>query len=108
MTSRTRTHSTGGRAGAGVQGPLAPLRGGARVPHTRTTEVSRMRSVVGNVAGLALVFASLAVGVRWLTTGRPPRVLRPVVDRAEAFVAARRPRPEPIPPVLLALELGRL
>ncbi|HET8767363.1 hypothetical protein RKE38_13250 [Phycicoccus sp. M110.8] len=67
-----------------------------------------MRSVVGNVAGLALVFASLAAGMRWLSTGRPPRVLRPVVDRAEAFVAARRPRREPIPPVLLALELGRL
>jgi hypothetical protein len=61
-----------------------------------------------NLAALALVIGSLASAVRWLTGGGPPRVLRPVVRRVEAWLAARRPEPEPIPPVLLALELSRL
>jgi hypothetical protein len=67
-----------------------------------------MPYVVANVAGLALVIGSLASGVRWLTTGQPPRFLQPTVARVEAWRAARRPGPEPIPPVLLALELSRL
>jgi len=67
-----------------------------------------MPYVVANVAGLALVIGSLVSGVRWMTTGQPPRLLRPAVARAEAWRAARRPRPEPIPPVLLALDLSRL
>ncbi|NNM45710.1 hypothetical protein [Knoellia koreensis] len=61
-----------------------------------------------NLTALALVFGSLASAVRWLTGGRPPLVLRPLVRRAQAWRAARRPVPEPIPPVLLALELSRL
>lgn len=67
-----------------------------------------MPYILANVVGLALVMGALASCVRWLTTGRAPRVLQPVLDRARAWRAARRPRPEPIPPVLLALELSRL
>ena|SRR6476661_4353769 len=67
-----------------------------------------MPYVLGNVAGLALVVAALVGGARWLGSGQPPRYLRPVVDRAQAWLDARRPVPEPIPPVLLALELSRL
>src|SRR5690242_13118623 len=67
-----------------------------------------MLYVLGNVAGIALVIASLISVCRWLNTGRPPRILRPAVDRLERWLDARRPPPEPIPPVLLALELSRI
>jgi len=67
-----------------------------------------MPYVLGNVAGLALVVGSLVGGLRWLTTGQPPRVVQPVVDRVQARLDSRRPVPQPIPPVLLALELSRL
>jgi hypothetical protein len=67
-----------------------------------------MPSVLGNVAGLALVMGTLVSGVRWLTTGQPPRLLEPTVARAQSWRASRRPAVEPIPPVLLALELSRL
>ena len=67
-----------------------------------------MPYVLGNVAGLALVVGGLVSAVRWLTTGRPPKLLRPAVGRVERWLASRRPVPEPIPPVLLALELDRL
>jgi len=67
-----------------------------------------MPYVLGNVAGLALVVAGLVSGVRWLTTGTPPRALRPATGRVESWLASRRPVPEPVPPVLLALELDRL
>ena len=72
------------------------------------TEVSGMPYVLANMVGLALVVGSLASVLRWLTTGQPPRVLQPALDRARLWRAARRPAPEPMPPVLLALELGRL
>lgn len=67
-----------------------------------------MPYVLGNVAGLALVIAAIVSGTRWLTSGQPPRLLRPAVDRVVARLDARRPLPEPIPPILLALELSRL
>jgi hypothetical protein len=67
-----------------------------------------MKDVVVNVAGLALVIGSLLSAVRWVTSGRPPKVLQPAVDRVAARRDARRPLREPIPPVLLALELSRL
>ena len=67
-----------------------------------------MPYVLGNVAGLALVIAAGVSGLRWWNTGEAPRVLRPAVDRAQAWLDGRRPAPEPIPPVLLALELSRL
>lgn len=67
-----------------------------------------MPNVLGNVAGLAVVVGCLLSGVRWLTTGQPPRLIAPALARAQAWRDARRPQPEPLPPVLLALELGRL
>ena len=67
-----------------------------------------MPYVLGNVAGLALVIAAGVSGLRWWNTGEAPRVLRPAVDRAQAWLDGRRPAPEPIPPILLALELSRL
>ena len=67
-----------------------------------------MPYVLGNVAGLALVIAVGVGGARWLNTGQPPRVVRPVVGRAQAWLDARRPPVEPLPPILLALELSRL
>jgi hypothetical protein len=67
-----------------------------------------MPYVLGNVAGLALVIAAIVGGTRWLTSGQPPRLLRPAVDRVVARLDARRPPREPIPPILLALELSRL
>jgi hypothetical protein len=67
-----------------------------------------MPYVVLNLVALAVVVGALAGAVRWLTGGGPPRVVRPLVRRAEAIRAAHRPVPEPIPPVLLALELSRL
>ena len=67
-----------------------------------------MPNVLGNVAGLVLVMGTLVSGVRWLTTGRPPRFMQPAVARYEARRDLRRPVPEPIPPILLAMELSRL
>jgi hypothetical protein len=67
-----------------------------------------MPNVLGNVAGLVLVMGSLVSGVRWLTSGQPPRVLQPAVASFQTRRAARRPAPEPIPPILLAMELSRL
>src|ERR1044072_6012621 len=66
-----------------------------------------MPNVLGNAAGLVLVMGTLVNGVRWLTTGRPPRFLQPTVTRLQARRDLRRPVPEPIPPVPLALELSR-
>jgi hypothetical protein len=67
-----------------------------------------MPYVLGNVAGLVLVIGSLVTGVRWATTGQPPRLVRPLVRRLQARRDRRRPLPEPIPPILLAMELSRL
>jgi hypothetical protein len=67
-----------------------------------------MPIVLGNVAGLVLVMGTLVSGVRWLTTGRPPRFAQPAVTRFQARRDLRRPVPEPIPPILLAMELSRL
>ena len=59
-------------------------------------------------AGLCALVACAGRGINWAVTGQAPRVLQPAIDRLEAWLAARHPRPEPIPPVLLALELDRL
>jgi len=59
-------------------------------------------------AGLCALVACFGRGINWAVTGQAPRTLRPALDRLDAWMAARRPRPEPIPPVLLALELDRL
>lgn len=67
-----------------------------------------MPLLLGNVAGFAL-FVATGVGVlRWIGSGEPPKVLRPAVGWAKDKVDQRRPRPEPLPPILLALELSRL
>ena len=58
-----------------------------------------MPYVLGNVAGLALVLAVGVGGARWLSTGQPPRVLRPLVGRAQTWLDDRRPVPKPLPPV---------
>ena len=67
-----------------------------------------MPNELGNVAGFAVVVGCLVSGMRWLATGKPPKVLRLATNRVQDWHDARRPRPEPLPPVLLALELGRL
>ncbi len=48
--------------------------------------------------------------LRWLSEGRVPRPLRPLVRGATRLrrTLRRRPPAEPVPPVLLALELRRL
>lgn len=67
-----------------------------------------MASILGNIAG-AVIFVGVAlVAFRWLNTGQPPRPLRPVVAWFAARAERRRPVPEPLPPVLLGLELRRM
>ncbi len=49
-------------------------------------------------------------GIRWVCEGRVPPVLRPLVRRVEQLAdgVRRRRAAEPLPPVLLSLELRRL
>jgi hypothetical protein len=65
-------------------------------------------SVLGNVVGLVILVGSALVALRWLNTGRPPRLFRPVVNWFAVRAARRRPVHEPLPPVLLGLELRRM
>ncbi|HEY3534164.1 MAG TPA: hypothetical protein VGK60_01250 [Pedococcus sp.] len=70
-----------------------------------------MSVVLGYAAGFSGLCAFVwcaGRGIRWAVLGEPPREARPAVERAERWLAARRPAREPIPPVLLALELDRL
>lgn len=53
---------------------------------------------------LDLVYAA----ARWALSGRAPFPFRTLAARLDDWRDARRPRPEPIPPVLLGLELRRL
>lgn len=53
---------------------------------------------------LDLVYAA----ARWALSGRAPFPFRTLAARLDDRRDARRPRPEPIPPVLLGLELRRL
>ena len=62
---------------------------------------------VAAVAGVLAVVEAVLLALGWAATGRPPRLLGPLVGRLEA-ARARRRRPEPMPPVLLELELRRL
>ena len=64
-----------------------------------------------------LWFAGQGEALRWFTEGEPPRLLRPLLARLDPHLArlevARRrllgrPDPEPVPLVLLTLELRRL
>ncbi len=66
-------------------------------------------AVVGIVVVPGLLFVAQCEGIRWLSDG-PPRVLRPLTSRLGRLgdlVRRRRPA-EPVPTVLLALELRRL
>ncbi|MEP6855518.1 MAG: hypothetical protein ABJA33_08625 [Pedococcus sp.] len=67
-----------------------------------------MLNLLGNAAGLAVVIAAACIVLRWVATGAPPRTIQPMFDRADAWRARRRPPPEPLPPILLALEVSRL
>jgi hypothetical protein len=46
--------------------------------------------------------------LRWLSEGEAPRMLRPVVRRASAWRARRRPPATELPVVLVTLDLRRL
>jgi hypothetical protein len=46
--------------------------------------------------------------LRWLGDGEPPRLLRPVAERARVWRERRRPPKVELPPVLITLELRRL
>lgn len=67
-----------------------------------------MEVALVNAAAFAALITTMLLGVRWWTTGRPPKVVTPVVHRIEVVFERSRPRREPMPPVLLALELRRL
>ncbi|SRR5580765_1506066 len=67
-----------------------------------------MEVALVNAAGFAALITTMLLGVRWWTTGRPPKVVTPVVHRIEVVFERTRPKREPMPPVLLALELRRL
>ncbi|MGA8979489.1 MAG: hypothetical protein WB473_10300 [Pedococcus sp.] len=67
-----------------------------------------MVDLLGNVAGLTLVVAVAAVIVRWVAKGSRPRPVRALCDGVDAWWARRHPQPEPLPPILLALEVSRL
>lgn len=67
-----------------------------------------MVDLLGNVAGLTLVVAVAAVIVRWVAKGSRPRPVRALSDGVDAWWARRHPQPEPLPPILLALEVSRL
>ncbi len=57
------------------------------------------------VAGMFLAMRLACGLLEWAVVGRTPRRLEPLLDRWDA---ARRPPPEPLPPVLHELELARL
>ena len=67
-----------------------------------------MVDLLGNVAALAIVIVVVCLILRWVSTGAPPRSIQPLFDRADALRARRRGRPEPLPPILMALEVSRL
>ncbi|MGL5818857.1 MAG: hypothetical protein ACRCYR_14915 [Phycicoccus sp.] len=52
-------------------------------------------------------FVALGAGLNWLTGGDPPRPLRPVLAVCQRRQERRR-RSEPLPTVLLGLELRRI
>ncbi len=67
-----------------------------------------MLYVVGNLVALAVLVALGIVLLRWILTGEAPDRLQPALDRARRLLGRARPVPEPLPPVLPALELRRL
>ena len=55
-------------------------------------------------------FVAQGEALRWFLEGEPPRALRPVVRRITPVYRRlrRRPEPQPLPTVLLCMELRRL
>lgn len=63
---------------------------------------------MGEVAALVTLAGLLWCAATSLQTGHPPRLLRPVADWVSARLGRVRPASEPLPPVLLGLELRRM
>jgi len=58
--------------------------------------------------GLMVVVDLVYAAARWAVSGRAPFPFRTLAARIDAWRDARKPVPEPVPPVLLGLELRRL
>jgi hypothetical protein len=74
-----------------------------------------MANLLAYVALCGVIVASFATAwsvLEWFGTGRPPRTVRwlstHVGPRVPRWLRRRRREPEPLPPVLLGLELRRL
>jgi hypothetical protein len=72
---------------------------------------------LGLIALPGLWFGAQGAALNWFTGGEPPRLVRPLVrrlgPRAERLARWRRrvfgrPVPQPLPPVLIGMELRRL
>jgi len=72
---------------------------------------------LGLIALPGLWFGAQGAALNWFTGGEPPRLVRPLVrrlgPRAERLARWRRrvfgrPAPQPLPPVLIGMELRRL
>ncbi|MGL4178560.1 MAG: hypothetical protein ACRCSN_21080 [Dermatophilaceae bacterium] len=53
-------------------------------------------------------FVALFAGLNWLTGGDPPRPLQPLLAARQHQARRRHVEPEPLPTVLLGLELRRI
>jgi hypothetical protein len=67
-----------------------------------------MEPVLITVGALAAALYGQCAGLRWVATGEPPLPVRALAGAAERVRGRYRRRPEPLPPVLLGLELRRL
>ena len=67
-----------------------------------------MDGTVAYVAELVVLLAVLWSILGWIGSGRPPWVLRATASGVGRLVRRLRPAPEPLPPVLLGLELRRM
>lgn len=60
------------------------------------------------IAGIVALLAAIGAVLDWASTGRVPRVARPFALLWDGLRRRLRRRPEPLPPVLLSLELRRI
>ena len=67
-----------------------------------------MMDLLGTVAGLTMAVAMVVVIMRWVVKGSRPHPVQALSDGMDAWWARRHPQPEPLPPILLALEVARL
>ncbi len=65
-------------------------------------------TLMANLAAVALVLVGELAAIRWLVSGRAPWPLSRVQDKLEEIRERYREPPEPMPTVLLGLELRRL